>query len=498
MRLNSVDKKNALWNASSFIVTSILGFVNFSINYHTFTAQDFGLFILINAFFGIGNTIDFGFGISVVKHIAEAKESNDFRTIRSIYITFLLVFVSLALIITLIYALYFNFGIKNFNFYKEGDPIVVKNIFFLLLGAFFFRYIGNYLVRVYEGYAAFILVSRINMGISFLNTIFMFIIWIFKFPITVLAFGYFINGMLFFFALFFISIFKLQNLSFRLHYVDLRLARKYAMHSLNLQLSFLIYSFIDPFVKFILNKFFSLNMVTYYESAKKIVDLSAGVIVSAQKGLLNKLSEVNRVNRLSEFINTNLCTFSKMANYYSILLYGLLNVPLSIFIYFWFGNINPLIIFLLFLPTYSLINFGSSLYAVLMIEGKGFKLVLAQLTNFLAVVVFLLVTIFAFENYLGIIGLYIATILILLLLFKLLEKYYLFDYKEFIKLSNFSDIIILNLMTLSEFIAVVLFSEYWIFILCGYFLIYLIIFRRYIKYFYFMVTQKARNIIRYI
>ena len=298
----------------------------------------------------------------------------------------------------------------------------------------------------------------------------------------------------------FIALKRLEALSFNLKYFSFTTIKKYAVYSVNIQISFFVSSFIDPVVKFLIGRYFNLSFVTYYESAKKIIDLTNGLIYSAQKGLFNKLSEFNAINRLSEFINSEIFVYSKMSNYYSILLYGLLNPLLCIFIYIWFRSYETLIIFLIFLLPYSHFLGRSHMrqYSVLMVEGKGIKLLLFQTINLIFISALLFASIKIFNNYLGILGFYLATIITTIILFYFLIKYNGFEYKPFLDKVAFKDLIKLNLLIISELILMFLFKDSYIYILIAYFILFSVLFYKYIIYFYKNVITKARNILSYI
>jgi len=496
--LTNTDKRNALWNSISFISISLLGFLNFSLNYNSFSSNDFGLFILLNAVFGIGNTLDFGFGISTVKYISEARKKVDYLSLNKIFVSFFWSFFTFAIVIVLVFGIYYMLFFRYSEIILKNDISSVNIIFFLLSVSFFFRYLNIFLGKVYEGYAEFVLYSKINLFTSMSGTLFMIIIFILKLHIKYLAVAYLTSGIISFSVLFFIALKRLEALSFNLKYFSFTTIKKYAVYSVNIQISFFVSSFIDPVVKFLIGRYFNLSFVTYYESAKKIIDLTNGLIYSAQKGLFNKLSEFNAISRLSEFINSEIFVYSKMSNYYSILLYGLLNPLLCIFIYIWFRSYETLIIFLIFLLPYSLINFAGCLYSVLMVEGKGIKLLLFQTINLIFISALLFASIKIFNNYLGILGFYLATIITTIILFYFLIKYNGFEYKPFLDKVAFRDLIKLNVLIISELILMFLFKDSYIYILITYFILFSAFFYKYIIYFYKNVITKARNILSYI
>jgi O-antigen/teichoic acid export membrane protein len=67
--ISNQDKKNAFWNSSVFVISSVAGFVNFSLTLKAYSSEIFGLFILMTSIFGLGYTFDFGFGAATIKQL---------------------------------------------------------------------------------------------------------------------------------------------------------------------------------------------------------------------------------------------------------------------------------------------------------------------------------------------------------------------------------------------------------------------------------------------
>lgn len=491
--LNFTDKKNAIWNSIGFIGTSVLGFINFSINYNSFSSSDFGVFILINSIFGIGNALDFGFGVSTVKYISEARGIKDYELVNKIYVSFLILFGILAVLIVSGFYAYFFTIFRHSELFINTDLRLLQIIFLFLSISFLFRYINNFLSKVFEGFSEFILLSKVSLLASAINTVFMIMIFVLKLTIGYLAFAYMVTGFITFVLLIIVSLKKIDVLKLQINYFNLAMIKKYAAYSINIQLSFLVGSFVDPIVKYLLGRYLNISYITLFESAKKIIDLSNGLIFSAQKGLLNKLSENNALNKLNEFVNTNIFVYAKMSNYYSILIYGILNTFICSFVLLWFRSYESMIMLLIFFLPYSLINFAGCIYLVLMVEGKGVKLLMIQLINIIMVSLLLYVSLSIFNNYLGIIGYFLATILTIIVLFYFIIKYNDFDYKVFLKHVNVIDLLKLNIIIISEITLLYIYRDYYQYVLAVYTLVYFVVFFSYISYFYTTFHNKLRN-----
>jgi|WetSurMetagenome_2_1015567.scaffolds.fasta_scaffold01840_2 O-antigen/teichoic acid export membrane protein len=493
--LTRTDKVNALWNSMAFVITSVMSFVNFTLNYRSFSNIEFGLFILINSIFGIGYSLDFGFGVSTIKHISEARKNNDSKLLNEIFISFFAFFLVIASVLLVAYVMYYFLFFSKTDYFINNDKNVINIVYFLLTISFFLKYLNNYLNKVFEGYAEFVLISKINLVLAFSYFLTVLVIFIFKLSIIYLALFLFINSLITFVVLLAFSLLKLPGLKLKLAFFSLRLIRKYAAYSINLQLAFLIGSFIDPVIKFLTGNFLGLSYVTYFETAKKIIDLSNGLIFSAQKGMFNKLSEHNAVGKLKDFINNEIYVYSKMSNYYSILIYGILNPLIFYFTFLWFKSLDSSIILLMLFIPYSLIGFAGCLYSVLMVEGKGVKLLIIQLSNVILIFSILYLFLLLTKSYIGLAGYYIAILLGAVIILIILVKYYDFNLKTFFSKVKMNKLIVLNIILIIEVALILIYKNHFQYVLIGFFILSCILFYDFIFYFYKLVYDKLKSFV---
>lgn len=482
-----------MWNSISFILISLLGFVNFTLNLKTYESNIFGLYLLLSAYWSIGASIDFGFGVSSIKNIAEALKISDYNKINKIINTFLFTYLIVGTIIcSVIIGLFYAYdSVENASFGIYNIDILL--LFFGL--GFLCRYLAGFLITVYEGLSEFVLVSKINLSLTVFNTILTLIIYFQKLSL------YYLVGSQFVYALFLFLV-----LLFRLRYIDklsilkpqlfdFSLIRKDGFYNLNIQLSFILTSFIDPFSKTILGYFLGLQYVTFFESAKKIINLSNGLIYSATKGMLNKISESNAAGQLKEFMNDKLSVFLNLTLDYSLLVYGVLNPAICLFILLWFKSYESMMIFLIFLLPYTLINSGGPLYSILIIEGKGGKMVILQLINLLLVTGFLYLSLSISQSYLGLLGFFIATLINSMLMIYFLRRYLGLDFHRFFANVKLRDLAIINVVLIIQIIVFSLFKDltyYFMFILS---IVYPLLFR---KQLHFLGGLVLRNIRRFL
>lgn len=65
------DRKNSLWLGFQFSFTLVVALINLKINILHYGSKVFGIWIMLASVWGIGTALDFGFGTSVVKYVAE-------------------------------------------------------------------------------------------------------------------------------------------------------------------------------------------------------------------------------------------------------------------------------------------------------------------------------------------------------------------------------------------------------------------------------------------
>ncbi|MFA7359934.1 MAG: oligosaccharide flippase family protein [Candidatus Kapaibacterium sp.] len=484
------DKKNAFWNSSSFIFLSVAGFINFSLTLKTYSSEVFGLYILMISIFGLGYTFDFGFGAAIIRQLSIARKENDINLIKKFFLTFFVVYIVLSLTITAITSAYYFMFLSNSELVIQVKDVNTNLIFILISSSFFFQYLNNYLKIVFEGFSDFIVLSKLLFTVTAFNTILIVLLYVLKLDIIYLALITFIVQ-LFSVLIFFIKLIDShRELSLSFNNYDYTLIKKYMMYGINIQVSSFITSLIDPVVKLLIGSYLSLSFVTFFETSKKIINLSNGLIFSAQKGIFNKLSEQHSLGTLDNFLNDDLYYYSKMSNYYSVLVYGLLNPLICIGMMLWFKSFESVIILLLYFLPYSLINYGGALYSVLMVDGKGLRLVIIQSINLVTTSLLLFLSLYISNSYLGLSAFYLSIIINTFVIFIMLKKANNFKYNIYIKSTGLFDILIMNFITIIQLVLMYIFSEYYVTILIIFLFIYFVVFYKYVKYFHNILMTK--------
>lgn len=471
---NHKEKHDSIWNSVAFIVISLLSLLNFTLNVKTYGLSLFGVFILISSLFSLGSSLDFGFGVSTVKIISESKIEN-LKNINEIFSSFFSAYLGLAFLIFSGYEIYFLF------FFKSTLPAEIINfdlnysLFFHLLNiSFLLRYLTNFLNKVFEGLKEYIYLSKVNIAFNIIYTICIVSNYYLKVDlINFVIFMVVANAVLFLILI--ISLTFKYKIFVHIKFINYKIIKSNLTYNLNLQFSFFINSFIDPIIKFIIAHFLSLNFVTYFETSKKIIDLSNGLIFSAQKNLLNNLSEAKYLNKLKEYINNNIYKYARLSNNYSLVIYGIANPFIFTFMYFWF-NPESALMYLMFTLSYALINFGGCKYLVLMIDSNGKYLVLMQGISLVTISLFVYMGLAFFKSYYGLLCFFIPTLISIILILSIMKKRYGLDVGRYFQKTDFKKILLLNSVVLLEIFILLVFPEYTFYILGAVFLILLIMF----------------------
>lgn len=472
---------------------SVLSFVNFSLNVKTYDAQILGVYIIIVSVFNLGANLDFGFGISTVKLISEAIAGNEIKKISVVFVSFFYFYFFLALIFSILYILYF-WLLGNNSILSLNSEVNVKYIVLLSCVTFFVRYLVNFLTKVFEGLGEFIILAKFNIGFAAINCILVFIVFYYKLNLTYLVTFFTISSTVSFLVLGLYLLYKLNNVSFGLKYFSLELIKTNSTQNINLQLSFIVYSFLDPLIKFLIAHSLNLNFVTFYETGKKIIDLTNGLIFAFQKEVLNKISHSNAGGNLIEFVNTKLGYYAKISNYYSIFVYGISNALIFYFIFIWFKSYDSGIFFLLYCLPFSLINFSGSSYMILMITSNGKYLLIIQTINVLLSLAFTYFNFMLFENYLGLFGIYMSSIVSIFFIYSYLKNKLDMNLKNFFTHIKIQKTILLNLLIMVQIFLLYNFKEQYIQILICSFLVYSFIFSDILIYIFKTVKENLFKI----
>ncbi len=415
---NTSDRKVVSWNSLTFIISVAINFVVYSLFYRTFNPEIFGVYLTSISIFLLGNSLDLGIGISTIKVISEKKIINDFLYINRFVSTFLVIYLGMGLLISSL--LFLNYRIS----FQSIPNISNINGFFLKIVIYFFIiFINGFFKVILEGYYQYIVLGKIAIILATLNLLIAVFIYSFSLSIDYLLYSNIFINLLHTILLLSLIIFKIK-IKIDLTTFDKGILKSNIKHNLNVQISYIFGNSIEYIVRYLLGYFISFASVTYYENARKIVNIINGLIATSQRNLINKIAEFSSTNKINEYLNSDFLVFPKLANAYSLFVFGIMNIVFSCIIFYWFKSYDSLLIYSLLSITFTIINFGSPLYSVLLINNNGKHLVIIQMINFFSMLFFLFVFLFLYKNEFGIIGYVIATFVNIWFILKILQSKY--------------------------------------------------------------------------
>ncbi|KAA0207929.1 hypothetical protein FBQ84_07915 [Ignavibacteria bacterium CHB1] len=436
------------WNKFSYIFISVVNFSLFTLIFKLFDSSLIGLYVLLLSAFVLGANLDLGFGVSTVKHIAEATEKKNFQFITEYFYTYLISFFILSVFILSLQFAYYYFFLRT----RLSYPVEISDHIFLILSFnFVFSFVYNFFKCFLEGMAKYIFIAKVlivsHILLFVFSTIFVIIYKdIFVFLYVQLAISIFI------FVALIVNIYRYQILNSRRKFFNFKLIKDNIKYGAKIQISFAIGNSLDYIIKFIVSSFLSLSFVAIYESAKKVITFINGFIYSSQKVIIVKLSHLNILNKISEAIHTDIKNYTELSLKYIILFFGILNPSILVFLYFWFGNLDSSTTFLLLALPQTLICLMIAMYNVIIIEGRGSFIIVIQIINVLSTTVLLYMSTKLTGSYLGLIGYFIAIVINSIIIVFYFYKHFNFNFQHFFKDIGFFQIISLQFFLLIQII----------------------------------------------
>ena len=425
------DKKNSAWLSINFISLSIISVITLKLNIDHYGKELFGIWIILSSIWGFSSTLDFGFGTTLIKYIAEYKNDSKERT--SILLSSsIFVFIFIGIIIVLIgnliaFGVYFN----NIKIMPKNNRVEFIAIFSVLGVSFFIKYITIFFNSFFEGLSKFVITSKTTMLQTLLTFICVVTITILNLSLIYLAISYLLVSIIILTILLIIFNTKYKEYKINIKYFTRSEIKKVLKFSFSVQIISIFNAAIDPLVKYLIGNYYSVNSVPAYEIAKKFAVTISGLYFSAFKIILPKVSAIFSKEERTLFINTELAKYSKFGVLYSGLFYGVLLLPMIIFINYVFNIKEAAIIFVILCLPESINNYGFSIYNFLLGTGRVIFLASLQFINLFVTTISLIIGFKLFNNSLGLIGYFLSVLIGNILMVLFLSKYWKFNVRNF-------------------------------------------------------------------
>ena len=106
------DKKNSLWLAVQFVISFSVALAIYYLNLSLYKEKLFGAWLILASLWGMGTSLDFGFGLTIVKYVAEynsGKKEKINELLSSIFFVFVILgFLVFVVMYTVAELFYFN------------------------------------------------------------------------------------------------------------------------------------------------------------------------------------------------------------------------------------------------------------------------------------------------------------------------------------------------------------------------------------------------------
>ena len=404
------NKHNSIWLGIQFIITLLTSLVGLKLNILNYGKEIFGVWLALASIWGFGTTLDFGFGLAIVKYVAEHKDDEKVinKLLSSVYFVFILLGVVIYIVCSLIaYFLYFYHSsiihldqIKNFQ------------IIFLILGvSFFAQYLSFFYKSIIEGLNNFIVTSRILITQNLILFTGIVLIYFLKLDLIYLSFLYLLS-FIFMLASFF-AYFKLCVKKYFIgwKYFDIAEARRIFKFSSSIQLMNGFYSIINPLTVYMLSNNYSTQAVPMYEIARRFSLAISGLFFNIFKFILPKSSSLGSEEEVRLFIKNEILLYSRIGVTYSGVMFGIFILPLVFVINYFFGIRESIFIFIILALPESVNSFGYSIYNFMLGLGKASILAFIQFLNLLVTFGVLLIGFNLFNSLYGLLGYFISVVI---------------------------------------------------------------------------------------
>lgn len=401
------DRKNSLWLSIQYVILLVSSVITLKLNLAHYGPIIFGIWILLRSVWGIGSVLDFGFGTSVLKYVAEYKD--DKKEINKILSSSLVVFVLIGFVIFLVgnlcaYVIYVN----DLNIV----PIKMKGVFalvsFLLGVSFVLQYLASFFQSVINGLNNFVYTSKISIIQIFLSLSGIILISILDMNIIILALLYIMTALFLFVSYLSFFLFKLKTYKISFREFKLSEIKRIISFSLSVQTMSIFNALIDPIIKYFLGNYYNIGSVSSYEIARRFAVAISGLFFNAFKIVLPKASSLKLNSERIAFLRSEIVKYCNLGIIYSGFAFGVFSLPIILLIMIIFRSEEAALIFIILALPESINNFGYSIYNFLLGIGKAKFLVFIQLNNLLFVIFSMLIGFVAFHNILGLLGYFLS------------------------------------------------------------------------------------------
>jgi O-antigen/teichoic acid export membrane protein len=438
------DKKNSFWLALQYVLSIIVAFAIIKINIMNFGEELFGMWLIFLSIWNLGIALDFGFGTSLVKFIADADHNQSKKNVSVLVSNGLFFFSVLGLLIFLFCILIINlFVLTNPNIVPLKYHSIAFVIYLILGLNFYIQYLAVSLRSVYEGLRNFILSSKVILFYNLLTLTIVFLTFIYKLSMVHLAIGLSSSSVIYLTLSYVLLKKNHSDISISLSFINKSTIKSILKFSIHIQMASIFNALIEPIVKYIIGNYYNLNLVTFYDIGRKVTISVSGLFFATFKTLLPKVSTLKDKNTSFNFFNTQVSEISKLGIIYSGLMFGILMILIALVIKLFFVSNTILLVLLLLALPEAINNFGYPVYVFLLGIGKAAWLSLIQFVNLIITIIGLVIGFILFNSPIGLLGYFLSVLIGNILMLFIVSRLYSDDLKTFFANVRINKLIIL-------------------------------------------------------
>ncbi len=437
------DKRNSSWLSAQYAVSVIISLITLKLNLGHFGKELFGVWIFFISIWNVGPALDLGFSTALVKYVAETKNKKS-EYINILISTSFFSFISIGVLLLVSGNLiFFPILVSNLSIIpKEYNNL--SHVLFLLLGfSFFLSFISLFFKAIFEGSSNFVITSKVGLLQNILIICSVLLVTYYDLSIITLAIFYVISQFLVLSILVLLFRIKFKLIKIRLSLFRLEKLKEIGRFSLSVQLVSIFNALIDPLIKYIIGSYNNVGLVSIYEVARRFAVSISLLFFTAFKTILPKASVLSNKEEYKIFLYNDGVKYTRLGIIYSGLAFGIFSIFIALFLNFWFGYKDLVLIFLILALPESVNNFGYTIYNFILGIGKASILVLVQLTNLIFVVVGMILIFIIFRSELGLLGYFFSVLLGNALMLYFIKRITGIEIQKFLKLVHIKKLLFL-------------------------------------------------------
>jgi O-antigen/teichoic acid export membrane protein len=415
------DKNNSFWLAVQYISAMLFSFITLKINIDYFGTELFGMWIIFSSVWGMGTTLDLGLGIAIIKYVAESQKHKEDKRFIEIISTNFIIFIILGFIIFfIIYTIAQTIFFSNQNI-VPNKFLDIGTLVFLILGiSFYIRFLWIFFKSILEGYRNFVLSSKLNLLNAIMILASVIYVYLSGSTIVILSLLYFSSN----FIVLILTIYSVKKyipkFKIQISRFSISTVKQFIKFSTSIQFANILGSLIDPMIKYLLGNYASLNVIPFYEVARRIATSISGLFYNTFRTTLPKVSVLESKKEYLQFMTSEGIFLSKIGITYSGFMFGIITIIISLIIEYWFGTDEIILFYLILVLPEAINNFGYTPYMFFIGIGKSFLVAMFQFINLSMVFIAMLLGLNYFGITVGLMGYFISvTIVNILLIYNL-------------------------------------------------------------------------------